>query len=109
MIAATALAYGFAMRYLVVENSSVGIACETNTTSWLCSGRHVTLALFKVQAFGVAALGAALLNVLRPAVALWAIALAAAGIGIVLYNVALSALAVTLLILSLARPVPEAS
>jgi hypothetical protein len=54
-------------------------------------------------------LAAALLNLLRPSVVLWAIALAAGGAGIVLYNAALSSLAVALLILSLARPVPEAS
>jgi hypothetical protein len=39
----------------------------------------------------------------------WALALLAGGAGIVLYNTALSALAVGLLILSLARPVAEAS
>lgn len=109
-VAVAALAYGFATRYWVVENSSIGIACETgNATTWLCASRRTAIALFIPQTFGLVALGAALLNLLRPAVALWAIALAAAGAGIVLYNVALSALAVALLILSLARPVPEAS
>ena len=49
----------------------------------------------------------ALLNLLRPSLVLFAVALAAAGFGIVLYNIALSALAVGLLILSLARPAPE--
>jgi hypothetical protein len=107
-IAAAALAYGFAMRYWVVENATIGIGCEGTTTSWLCSSRHATLVLFRVQAFGVAALGVALLNLIRPNIALWAIALATAGVGIVLYNVGLSALAVALLILSLARPAPEA-
>jgi hypothetical protein len=65
--------------------------------------------LFTPQVFGIVALGAALLNLARPSVVLWAVALLAGGAGIVLYNVALSALAVALLILSLARPVPEAS
>ena len=43
----------------------------------------------------------------RPSFVLCAVALVAGGFGIVLYNVALSALAVALLILSLARPSPE--
>jgi hypothetical protein len=65
--------------------------------------------LFTPQTFGLVAVGAALLNLLRPSVVFWAIALAAAVAGLVLYNAALSAFAVALLILSLARPVPEAS
>jgi len=59
--------------------------------------------------FGIVALGAALLNLLRPSVVFWALALLAGDAGIVLYNTALSALAMALLILSLARSVPEAS
>ena len=59
--------------------------------------------------FGIVALGAALLNLIRPSVMFWALALLTGGAGIVLYNTALSALAIALLILSLARPVPEAS
>jgi hypothetical protein len=55
------------------------------------------------------ALAAAILNLLRPSLVLTGIALAAAGFGIVLYNVALAGIAVALLILSLARraPAPE--
>jgi hypothetical protein len=41
---------------------------------------------------------------MRPSLVLFVIALAAAGFGIVLYNVALSSVAVALLILSFARP-----
>ena len=57
--------------------------------------------------FGLVAIGAALLNLVRPSFVLCAVALIAGGFGIVLYNVALSAFAVALLILSLARPAPE--
>jgi hypothetical protein len=52
------------------------------------------------------ALAAAVLNLIRPQLALFAIALMAGGFGIVLYNVALSAFAAALLVLSFARPVP---
>jgi hypothetical protein len=109
VIAGAALAYGFATRYRLIEQSAVGIACEGGDASWLCANRRAAIALFTPQAFGIAALGAAVLNLLRPSVVFWALALLAGGAGIVLYNTALSALAIALLILSLARPVPEAS
>jgi hypothetical protein len=51
-------------------------------------------------------LAAAVLNLIRPQLVLFAIALTAGGFGIVLYNVALSAFAAALLVLSFARPVP---
>jgi len=52
-------------------------------------------------------IGAALLNLLRPSVPLFAISLAAASFGIVMHNLGLSAFAGALLIVSLARPAPE--
>ena len=109
IVALVALGYGFYLRYQVIEQSAVGIACESNGLNWLCANRRTAIALFTPQAFGIVALGAAGLNLLRPSVVFWAIALLSGGAGIVLYNTALSALAVALLILSLARPVPEAS
>jgi len=45
------------------------------------------------------------LHLIRPSLALFAIALVAGAFGIVLYNVGLSALAGAVLILSFARPV----
>ena len=108
-LALAALGYGLIMRYRVIENSAVGIACEGGGANWLCANRRTAIALFTPQAFGLVALGAALLNLLRPSVVFWGLALFAGGAGIVLYNSALSALAVALLVLSLARPVPEAS
>ena len=108
-IALAALAYGFFMRYQVIEQSAVGIACGAEGVNWLCASRRTVIALFTPQVFGIVALSAALLNLLRPSVVFWALTLLAAGAGIVLYNTALCALAVAILILSLARPVPEAS
>ena len=107
IVGAAALSCGFYFRYQVIEQSSIGIACEGGLNTWLCASRRAAIALFTPQAFGLSALVAALLNLLRPALLFWAFALLAGGIGIVLYNTALSALAVTLLFLSLARPAPE--
>ena len=109
VIAIAALGYGFIMRYWVIEDSSIGVACGGGLATWLCASRHTAIALFTPEAFGGLALAGALLNLLRASIVFWAIALAAGGAGIVLYNAALSSLALALLILSLARPVPESS
>ena len=101
--------YALYLRYLVIEQSSISLACEGGLNTWLCFTRKVITALFRNSAFGILALAAAALNLLRPSPVLTAIALAAAGFGIVLYNVGLAGIAVALLILSLARraPAPE--
>jgi hypothetical protein len=62
--------------------------------------------LFKNSVFGIAAIVIATLNLLRPSIVLITVALIAAGFGIVLYNVALSGIAIGLLILGFARPAP---
>lgn len=95
------------LRHQVIEQPAVGIACETGPATWLCRSRKTAILLFTPSVFGTVAVGAALLNLVRPSLILCAIALIAGGFGIVLYNVALSALAMALLILSLARPAPE--
>lgn len=100
------LGYALYLRYLAIEQSSVGIACDTGLQTWLCSTRRVVVALFQNSVFGGLAIAAALLHLLRPTLLIFAVGIAAAGFGIVLYNVGLSSLAVALLILSLARNAP---
>jgi hypothetical protein len=95
------------LRYQVIEQSAVGIGCEAGPGTWLCAIRRTAISLFTLSVFGWVALGTALLNLVRPSVVLCAVALIAGGFGIVLYSVALSALAMALLILSLARRAPE--
>ena len=102
------IGYALYLRYAVIEQSSVSLACEGGLRTWLCATRKVVIALFNHSVFGWVALAAAALNVVRPSLVLLSLGLAAAAFGIVLYNVALSALAVALLVLSLARPVREA-
>lgn len=106
-IGVAALSYGFYLRFQAIEQATVAIACDGGLDTWLCATRRIAIALFTPQAFGLAALGAAVLNLLRPNTLSWAFALIASGFGIVLYNSALSALAIALLILSLARPASE--
>jgi hypothetical protein len=98
--------YALYLRYLAIENTPVGLACQAGLDTWLCATRRVATALFNHSFFGWVAFGAAALHLLRPSMVLLTVALAAAGLGIVLYNVALSALAAALLILALARPQP---
>ncbi len=100
--------YALYLRYLVIEQSTVGLACETGLDTWLCLIRKSAIGLFNHSVFGTVALAAAVLNLIRPSIVLFTIALAAAGFGIVLYNVTLAAFAVTLLILSFARALSAA-
>ena len=101
------IGYALYLRYLAIEQSTVGLACAASLNTWLCATRQIAIALFTNSVFGIAALLIAALNLLRPSLVLFAVALAAACFGIVLYNIALSALAVGLLVLSLARRAPE--
>jgi hypothetical protein len=101
------IGYALYMRYLAVEQSTVGLACQAGLNTWLCFTRQITIVLFTYSVFGWVAVIVAGLNLLRPSLVLFGLALAAAGCGVVLYNVGLSSLAVGLLVLSLARRAPE--
>ena len=102
------LAIGEALyiRFLAIENPNVALACQGGLKTWLCTSWQLSVVLFRNEVFGVAALAIALLNLLRPSLVLVALTLAVATFGAVLHNVDLSALAVGVLILSLARPAP---
>jgi multisubunit Na+/H+ antiporter MnhF subunit len=94
------------LRYMVMENSTMSLACQSGLTTWLCESFRLVSVLYPRQAFGWVALALALLNFVRPSILLVAVALAAAAFGVVLHNADLSALAAGVLILSLARPAP---
>ena len=96
------------LRYLAIENAQVALSCQAGLATWLCSAFRLTIILFNHSVFGWVALGAALLNLVRPSMVLTSIALAAAGFGLVLHNAGLAGLAAALTILSLARPAPAA-
>jgi hypothetical protein len=106
IVAFLSLGEAMYLRYTVMENSTASIACYAGLDTWLCSTFRVALALTKYQILGAVALAAAVLNLLRPSPVLTAVALAAAGCGVVLHNADLAALAAGILILSLARPAP---
>jgi hypothetical protein len=101
------LGYAMYLRYLVIQQTEVGLACDGGLKTWLCLSRTVVSALFNNEVFGWVSLGAAVLTLIRPTLALFTIALAASAFGIVLYNAGLSGFAAGLLIMCFARPVVD--
>ena len=98
--------YALYLRYLAVEFSSVALACDAGLQTMICKIRLLITYLFRNSVFGIAALVIATLHVIRPSIVLLTAGLVAAGFGIVLYNIALSGIAIGLLILGFARPAP---
>ena len=101
----TSIGWATYLRYTTLEVPAVALTCQAGLDTWLCLARRVVNEFFKYDVFGVVALGIAALNLLRPSLVLLSAGLAMAGLGLVLYNTMLSAYAVALLTLSLARPV----
>jgi hypothetical protein len=98
--------YAMYLRYFAIEFSTTALACDAGLQTVICKARLVATALFKNSVFGITALVIAVLHVMRPSIVLLTGGLIAAGLGIVLYNVVLSGLAIGLLILGFARPAP---
>lgn len=98
--------YALYLRYFAVEFSATALACDAGLQSVLCKARTLATSLFKNSVFGIVALIIATLHVMRPSIFLLTGGLIAAGLGIVLYNIALSGIAIGLLILGFARPAP---
>ncbi len=101
------LGYALYIRYTALEQSTVGLACGAGLDTWLCASRRIVTVLFQNSVFGIGALIIAALNLLRPSLVLFAAGLAVACLGVVLYNIVLSSLAIGLLLLSFARREPE--
>jgi hypothetical protein len=94
------------LRYLAIEFSPVALACDAGLQTMICKMRLLATYLFKNSVFGVVALVIAVLHVMRPSIVLLTGGLVAAGLGIVLYNISLSGIAIGLLTLGFARPAP---
>lgn len=104
-----AFGYAFYLRYGVIENVPLGLACDGGAQTGVCLSRKISLAFSDHDVFGWIAAGAAMLVLMRPVTVLLGIALAAAAFGLVLHNAGLAGLAAGLLVLSLARPAPVAA
>jgi hypothetical protein len=106
IVGVTSLGAALFLRYGAIERTDIGLSCTARPDTWFCASRQALVTLFVHSVFGWTALAIAALNLCRPSLALFALALAASCIGLVLYNVGLSALADGLLLLSLARRAP---
>ena len=98
--------YALYLRYLAIELSTVSLACDAGLQTMLCQARSLATVLYKNSVFGITALVIAVLNLIRPSIVLMTGGVIAAGLGIVLYNIELSGIAIGLLILGFARPAP---
>lgn len=98
--------YALYVRYFAIEFSPVALACDAGLQTMICKTRILATTLFKNSVFGIVAIVIATLHVVRPSIVLLTGGLIAAGLGIVLYNIVLSGLAIGLLILGFARPAP---
>jgi Gpi18-like mannosyltransferase len=87
---------------------ALGLGCEGGTESLTCTIRWVTILMFTWDVIGWVAVAVALAQLWRPNIVAFGLAVVFAALGLVLYNTRLSALAVALLVLSLARAAPKA-
>ena len=107
LLGLAALSAALFLRYFIIQSSGIGVACEAGETSFICSLRLAVIRLFVQGVFGWVALIAAGVQLWRPNVLTFGMGIVFALLGLVLYNTRVSALAVALLVLSLARPSRE--
>jgi hypothetical protein len=98
--------YALYLRYFGIEFSTFALACDAGLQTVQCKARALATVLFRNSVFGIVALIIATLHVIRPSIVLLTAGLVVAALGIVLYNIALSGIAIGLLILGFARPAP---
>jgi hypothetical protein len=103
-----ALGIALFLRYGIIQNTPLGLACEGGGESLTCTIRRVTILMFTWEVFGWIAVAVALVQLWRPNIVTFGLGVVFAAHGLVLYNTRLSALAVALLVLSLARAAHKA-
>jgi len=101
-----ALSTALYLRYAIIQNSTIGVACEAGEGGFLCKLRLAVISMFAQDCFGWVAMIAAGVQLWRPNIVAFGTGLIFALMGLVLYNTRASALAVALLVLSLARLSP---
>ena len=101
-----ALSAALYLRYAIIQNSTIGVACEAGEVSVLCQLRLGVISMFAQDCFGWVGMIAACIQLWRPNIVVFGTGLIFALMGLVLYNTRASALAIALLVLSLARPSP---
>jgi hypothetical protein len=102
-----ALGTALYLRYAIIQDSTIGVACEAGAVSLICRLRLAVISMFAQDCFGWVAMIAAGVQLWRPNLVTFGTGLIFAVMGLVLYNTRASALAIALLVLSLARPSPS--
>jgi hypothetical protein len=93
----------FWLRLAILEDRAVGLLCRQGPGDWLCLVRDAATFSYEYALLGSFAVITAAVNLIRPSHLMLAVATVAATIGAILYNVGGAGIAITLLILSLAR------
>jgi hypothetical protein len=106
LVGFASVSFAFYVRYFAIEPAKMALACDAGLQTWLCQTRALANYLHRQEVFGIVAIVIAILHLIRPSIILLTAGVAAAGLGIMLYNVTLSGIAVGLLILGFARPAP---
>jgi len=99
-----ALSTALFLRYSIIQNAGIGVACEAGAVSLTCKVRLAVILMFVQGAFGWVAMIASGVQLWKPNIVAFGAGLVFALLGLVLYNTRASALAVALHVLSLARP-----
>jgi hypothetical protein len=74
LIGLLALGEALYLRYLAIEYAQVSLACQGGLKTWLCSSFRLAIVLYNHSVFGWVALGAAVINLVRPSLVLVAVA-----------------------------------
>jgi hypothetical protein len=102
-IACASFSAALCLRYLLVENPKTQEVCQLGAAGLGCAALRLLIALFQYSVFGWIALTAAALNLFRPSLLVFSIAVAATSLGLIMYNAGLAAFALALLLLTPAR------
>jgi hypothetical protein len=102
-IVALTVTCAFWLRFSILEDRAVGLLCRQGSDDWVCLVRSVATFSYEYALLGSFAVITAAVNLVRPSQLTLAVATIGATIGAVLYNVGGAGIAITLLILSLAR------
>jgi hypothetical protein len=108
LLCLAALGAALFLRYGIIQNTPIGLACEAGEESLMCTVRIAVILMFVRGLFGWTALITSAVQLWRPNLVAFGVGLVFALAGLVLYNTRVSALAAGLLVLSLARPAPAA-
>lgn len=105
-LAFAALFAAFYIRNFVIASREIEMMCTAGFPEAVCFLRRAAIDFQKTQLFGGLAVLAAGYHLSKPDFRFFLLSLTAAVFGLVLFNNTLSAIAVGLLIVSFARPVP---